>query len=808
MPPVGAVEWIAFVFSIFTLYGCGPEAVLLGFVLLMLGIPVYVWQVRQQSAVTSRPSNERARAARSPLLAWTSLVPVLSVVVLALAWAGLFRHSSLAWSPHSWLPRCSLPSTMPRSSLTVSANRTAHCSGRGGDRDRSRAHRHADDRWRRGSRNPRARHGIRGRGTHEQRHRRLVDPGRDAHWIGGLVQCRGRGASLATVATLATLSMVVPISRRAAWGRCFPPQLAFAAITALALYGPLRCTSDRSTPGLLSPVTADGTIIEDQHATPRRRAPHGQASLLLVALVGVVGNAKLVSPTIERGVIAAGLPISVVGVIIAILILSPETVAALRAARRGRMQVSLNLAFGSAMASIGPTIPTIAVASIWLTGPLHLGLGANHIVLLALTCIVTVLTVVPGRATPVAGRRISRCSRPTCSSRSVRERDLVSRASCVWRSVLLSLRASSLRQAPMRKRSFITRSRRTVASTCSRRRRDTRRSPGATVPTWVRSSSGQGHGPNGETVVFDSQDAINLHNFKHGLPGESFAKPEESKKSEYPSGKFSGLMFGDYYWYYDRHQDGISISDPTPVEGQHGLWFRRIYFIRLHHNEKLTTRFRLEANSNGDFTGGDLTPYVKDVPEVDLQGQPETDARHPSDADVRLVRRLLGLRHIEKTPADLYRLDSSRDFGVTLDGPTPWMASPTRRSSATSQATAPKPRRARFSASKGAMSGTRGSRSKAFIASALDRTMSIDRQRRASRASAPAPAVGGQYLWQQRRSAWTMPLTRRSRSGQASGCGSSSRRKPTCFSAPTVSRDISVISRPGSRGRKALTTGF
>jgi len=63
------------------------------------------------------------------------------------------------------------------------------------------------------------------------------------------------------------------------------------------------------------------------------------------------------------------------------------------------MQISLNLAFGSAMASIGLTIPAIAVASIWLPVPLHLGLGATHIVLLALTCLVTVLTVVPGRAT-------------------------------------------------------------------------------------------------------------------------------------------------------------------------------------------------------------------------------------------------------------------------------------------------------------------------------------------------------------------------------------------------------------------------
>jgi Ca2+:H+ antiporter len=118
-----------------------------------------------------------------------------------------------------------------------------------------------------------------------------------------------------------------------------------------------------------------------------------------VSLVAVVGNAKLVSPTIERAVTAAGLPVSVVGVTIALLVLLPETIAALRAAQRNRMQISLNLAFGSAMASIGLTIPTIAIASIWLPVPLHLGLDSSHIVLLALTFLVTVLTVVPGRAT-------------------------------------------------------------------------------------------------------------------------------------------------------------------------------------------------------------------------------------------------------------------------------------------------------------------------------------------------------------------------------------------------------------------------
>jgi hypothetical protein len=182
-----------------------------------------------------------------------------------------------------------------------------------------------------------------------------------------------------------------------------------------------------------------------------------------------------------------------------------------------------------------------------------------------------------------------------------------------------------------------------------------------------------GYGPKGETVVFDSQDAINLYNFKHGLPGESFAKSEEKKEPDYPSHKFSGLMFGDYYWYFDRHQDGISISDPTPVEGQHGLWFRRIYFTYdFTYSEKLTTRFRLEANSNGEFTGGDLTPYVKDAYlKWAYSGKQElTLGIHPT-ITFDWLDGFWGLRHIEKTPADLYRLDSSRDFGFTFDGPTP-----------------------------------------------------------------------------------------------------------------------------------------
>lgn len=211
----------------------------------------------------------------------------------------------------------------------------------------------------------------------------------------------GAGAAFATVVTLSTLGLVVPNFTTTTPGPVFSPaQLSFAGVTSLALYGLFVALQTGRHRDYFLPVTPDGISLDVHDAArPARETAFASLVLLLVSLIGVVGNAKLASPTIERAVAAAGFPVAVVGVLIAMLILMPETLAALRAARRGQMQVSLNLAFGSAMASIGLTIPTIAVASIWLPIPLHLGLEPIHIVLLALTSIVAVLTVVPGRAT-------------------------------------------------------------------------------------------------------------------------------------------------------------------------------------------------------------------------------------------------------------------------------------------------------------------------------------------------------------------------------------------------------------------------
>ncbi|CCH30800.1 ionic transporter y4hA [Actinosynnema sp. NPDC047251] len=215
----------------------------------------------------------------------------------------------------------------------------------------------------------------------------------------------GSGAALATVATLATLCLVLPTFTASTPGPEFSTsQLAFAAVASIALYATFVLTQTVRHRDFFLPVTADGEPDAEEHASPpSTKETWISLALLMVALVVVVGLAKVESPAIEAGVKAAGFPPSFVGVVIALLVLLPETLAAGRAARRDRVQISLNLGYGSAMASIGLTIPAIALASVWLDGPLVLGLGPTQMVLLALTVLVSVLTVVPGRATRMQG---------------------------------------------------------------------------------------------------------------------------------------------------------------------------------------------------------------------------------------------------------------------------------------------------------------------------------------------------------------------------------------------------------------------
>jgi Ca2+:H+ antiporter len=216
----------------------------------------------------------------------------------------------------------------------------------------------------------------------------------------------GTGAALGVVATLATLTLVLPtFTTSASDGRFSGTQLIFVALAALVLYIAFIYTQTGRHRDFFLPVNAVGAVIDkEEHASPpSNRATVISGIALAVSLLAVVGLGHAVSPAIEEGVAAAGIPSSFVGVVIALIVLLPEALAASRAALRNRMQTSLNLAFGSAIASIGLTIPAIAVASIWLSGPLVLGLGSVQIVLLILTVLAGTLTVIPGRATRLQG---------------------------------------------------------------------------------------------------------------------------------------------------------------------------------------------------------------------------------------------------------------------------------------------------------------------------------------------------------------------------------------------------------------------
>jgi Ca2+:H+ antiporter len=211
----------------------------------------------------------------------------------------------------------------------------------------------------------------------------------------------GTASALATVATLTTLTLVVPrftTSRPRA--EFSPAQLAFAAAASLVLYGLFVIVQTVRHRDYFLPQAPAMAGDPEAHAAPApTRAALISLGLLLVALVDVVGLAKLESKPIEHAVSSVGAPQSAVGVVIAMLVLLPETLAAVRNAGHHRIQTSFNLAFGSAMASIGLTIPVIALATIWIDTPLVLGLGATQMVLFALTVVVAALTVLPGRAT-------------------------------------------------------------------------------------------------------------------------------------------------------------------------------------------------------------------------------------------------------------------------------------------------------------------------------------------------------------------------------------------------------------------------
>jgi Ca2+:H+ antiporter len=215
-------------------------------------------------------------------------------------------------------------------------------------------------------------------------------------------QLLGANAALSVLIALTTLTLVLPNVTTGTAGPTFSrSQLAFAAIVSLILYGSFVFVQTIRHRDYFLPV---GVAEHEGHAPPpATKIALASAGLLLVSLVIVVALAKALTPAIEHGVDAAGAPKGVIGIIIAALVLLPEGMASYRAARANRLQTSVNLALGSALASLGLTIPAVASISLLLGQPITLGLDPKEEVLLALTLVISILTLGTGRTTVLQG---------------------------------------------------------------------------------------------------------------------------------------------------------------------------------------------------------------------------------------------------------------------------------------------------------------------------------------------------------------------------------------------------------------------
>ena len=214
----------------------------------------------------------------------------------------------------------------------------------------------------------------------------------------------GATAALSTLATLMVLALILPNHTTSVSGPIYSPtQLAFVAAFSLLLYLTFVFVQTVGNRDYFLPKGPSQTEPAVHADPPSATEAWLSFAALLVSLGAVVLMAKSLSGPLESAVAAANAPRALVGVAIAAIVLLPESVAAVRAARANRLQTSLNLALGSALATIGLTIPAVTVTSLLLDLPLALGLDGKGTVLLALTLFIGALSLARGRTTVLHG---------------------------------------------------------------------------------------------------------------------------------------------------------------------------------------------------------------------------------------------------------------------------------------------------------------------------------------------------------------------------------------------------------------------
>ncbi|MGH7069348.1 MAG: calcium:proton antiporter [Acetobacteraceae bacterium] len=214
----------------------------------------------------------------------------------------------------------------------------------------------------------------------------------------------GVNATLATLAAISVITLVLPNATITTPGPYYSTgQLAFVAIAAIVLYGAFLLVQTVGKRDYFLPIAGPMEPAAGDAEMPDSLAASASAVLLLVCLGAVILLAKALGPVIEAAVDSVQAPKAVVGLVIALIVLLPEGVAALNAARANRLQTSLNLALGSAMASIGLTIPAVAAVSISTGWHLALGLDMKESLLLGLSLLVATLSLGTGRTIGLQG---------------------------------------------------------------------------------------------------------------------------------------------------------------------------------------------------------------------------------------------------------------------------------------------------------------------------------------------------------------------------------------------------------------------
>ena len=212
----------------------------------------------------------------------------------------------------------------------------------------------------------------------------------------------GVSAALTLLTAISVLTLILPNYTSSIPGPFYNrKQLAFVAIVSLLLYGTFLLVQTISHRHYF--LQNDDEQKQEAHLKPTNVATSLSVLLLLISLTIVVLLAELLAPGIEAGVYNIGAPKSLVGIIIAIVVLLPEGLSALRAATKNQLQSSLNLALGSALASIGLTIPAVAFVSLYKRLPLTLGIDIKSTVLFLLSLFIILLSLRTGRTTVLQG---------------------------------------------------------------------------------------------------------------------------------------------------------------------------------------------------------------------------------------------------------------------------------------------------------------------------------------------------------------------------------------------------------------------